>query len=358
MEKRQLKKLRCWIGFIALCLFVNLSFVSVANAEVKVRIKDIANVEGVRDNQLIGYGIVVGLSDSGDDADALFTVQSIVNMLERMGVTIDKEQLKVDNAAGVIVTATLPPFAKAGSRIDVTVSSFGNAESLKGGTLLMTPLKGPDNNVYAVAQGAISLGGTEGGHKTAGTIPSGALIEKEVPFSILKGRNISLSLFEPDFTSAARLAETINSVYPQSAQPADAATVNVTVPMEFIVADKLVSFISMIERLSFVPDNRAKVVINEKTGTIVAGEFVQISTVAISHGNLSVTIKAEELGIKQTIGQKERDLEGHVIVVDKGVNVGEIARALNTLGVTPKDMISIFNALKMAGALQAELTII
>lgn len=358
MEKRQTGKLRYAISFICLCLFVNLSFVSVVNAEVKVRVKDIADVEGVRDNQLIGYGIVVGLSDSGDDADAIFTVQSIVNMLERMGVTIDKEELKVDNAAGVIVTATLPPFAKPGSKIDVTVSSFGNAESLKGGTLLMTPLKGPDNNVYAVAQGAISLGGIEGAHKTSGSIPGGALIEREVPFSVLKGRNISLLLFEPDFTSAARLAETINELYPGSALPADAATVNVTVPMEYIVSDKLVSFISVIERLSFVPDNKAKVVINEKTGTIVAGEFVQISTVAISHGSLSVTIKADEIGLEQSVGQKERDLEGHVIVVDKGVNVGEIARALNTLGVTPKDMIAIFNALKMAGALQAELTIV
>lgn len=358
MKIEKLKNLRFGLRVILICLFLNLSFVSLLKAEVKVRIKDIASIEGVRDNQLIGYGIVVGLSDSGDDADALFTVQSIVNMLEKMGVTMDKEQLKVDNAAGVIVTATLPPFAKPGTKIDVTVSSFGNAESLKGGMLLMTPLKGPDNNVYAVAQGAISLGGSEGGHKTSGTIPSGALIEKEVPFSILNGRNISLALFEPDFTSAARLAETVNKVYPQCALPIDAATVKVTVPIEFLMNDKLISFISSIERLSFVPDNTAKVVINEKTGTIVAGEFVQISTVAISHGSLSVTIRAEELGIADSPGERERNLEGHVIVVDKGVNVGEIARALNTLGVTPKDMIAIFNALKMAGALQAELTII
>lgn len=355
MKKRNL---RFGVFVLVTCLFLNLGFVTIANAEIRARIKDIASVDGVRDNQLVGYGIVVGLSDSGDDADALFTVQSIVNMLERMGVTLDKEELKVDNAAGVIVTATLPPFAKPGTKIDVTVSSFGNAESLKGGTLLMTPLKGPDNNVYAVAQGAISLGGMEGSHKTSGTIPSGALIEREVPFSILKGRSIALSLFEPDFTSASRLADAINDVYPQAALAQDAATVKVTVPMEFLINDKLVNFIALIEKLSFVPDNTAKVVINEKTGTIVAGEFVQISTVAISHGNLSVTIKADEIGLSSDPNAKERNLEGHVIVVDKGVNVGEIARALNTLGVTPKDMIAIFNALKMAGALQAELTIV
>lgn len=347
------------------CLLIILIGVPSASAQVQVRVKDIASVQGIRENQLIGYGLVIGLKKSGDDGDTLFTVQSIASMLERLGVSIDKERLKIENVAGVIVTAVLPPFVKQGSKIDITVSSFGNADSLAGGILLMTPLKGPDNKVYAVAQGPISLGGIGGSqgnnHPTVGFVPGGALIEKEVPMNFLQGTKMSLTLYEPDFTSANRLTEVINGAYPGVATALDAATVRVDVPQVFLETETVIKYIASIEKLSFVPDSTAKVIVNEKTGTIVAGEYVKISTVAISHGNLSVTIKADEmLAQEETLGnpeKKTKEIEARVIVVDKGVNVGEIARALNMLGVTPQDMIAIFNAIKRAGALQAELII-
>lgn len=342
------------------------------------RIKDLAQIEGVRTNQLVGYGLVVGLNGSGDSASTQFTVQSLVNMMERMGVTVNRAQVKVDNVAAVIVTADLPPFAKTGGKVDVVVSSTGDAESLAGGTLLMTPLKGPDGNIYAVAQGPLIVGSLAFGgkaakvqknHPTVGRIPGGALVEKEVPFVLQGGDELTYRLSDADFTTVARMTEAIDRKFGAgSARAVDGGSIRVRVPSSY--RDNPVPFIAALEGLSLQPDSTARIVVNEKTGTIVMGDDVRIATVAVSHGNLNLVItektrvsQPNPLAGGQTVAVPQTEIEvteeaGNLVVLQMGVSIGEVARALNAIGATPRDLIAIFQAIKASGALHAELVIL
>jgi flagellar P-ring protein precursor FlgI len=352
-----------------------------ATAELQAaRIKDIAGFRGVRSNQLVGYGLVVGLAGSGDSDNAIFTLQSISSMLEKMGVTVNPADIKVKNVAAVMVTADLPPFARTGSRLDALVSSIGDSKALQGGTLLMTPLKGADGQVYAVGQGPVSTGGftvgANGGDKvqknftTVGRVVQGALVEKEIPFSLNQKDTLTLALHQPDFTTATRMAEAINTgLLDKAAFAQDSGTVQIAVPPKYL--GNITQLIASIENLNVTPDTISRVVINERTGTVVMGENVRISTVAIAHGNLSVEIK-QNFNVSQPMpfSQTGRTVvtpdtqtsvkEGRapIYVVPSGVSIGEVVKALNALGVSPRDLISIFQALKAAGALQADLEII
>lgn len=344
------------------------------------RIKDIADIKGVRQNQLVGYGLVVGLNGTGDSDDATFTIQSLSSMLEKMGVTVKPEDIEVENVAAVMVTANLPAFARSGSRIDVLVSSIGDAENLQGGTLLFTPLKAANGEIYAVAQGPISTGGFQVGSAagsgvqknfpTVGRVINGAFIEKEIKTNFNQKKSLTLTLHRPDFTTASRVAQAINiAFYDQIARTHDAGTIEVKVPEKY--RGNAVPMVTMIERLGVTPDTVSKVVINERTGTVIMGENVRIATIAIAHGNLSVEI-SEDQRVSQplplsrggrTVVVPESDVlveEGNnpLYVVDSGVSIGEVVKALNALGVSPRDLIAIFQALKAAGALQAELEII
>lgn len=342
------------------------------------RIKDIAFVDGVRPNQLVGFGLVVGLGGTGDSTSAVYTTQSIANMLNRMGLKFDPSAIRVKNVAAVLVTAELPAFIKPGSRIDVLVSSLGDAKSLQGGTLISTPLKGPDGSVYAVGQGAIALAGFSAGksakvtknHQTAGKIPNGALIEKEIPVELMTKDNLYLSLREPDFTTAYRMADAINrAMFNEVATPIDAGKIRVSVPDYY--QDALIQYLSKIEALDIRPDSVTKVVVNERTGTVVMGENVMISQVAISHGDISIEIRTQyeisqpapfaQTGetvvqpVEDTLVKEERS---RLIVLPESITLGEVVRALNLVGVTPRDLVAILQAIKAAGALQAELEII
>jgi flagellar P-ring protein precursor FlgI len=345
-----------------------------------VRIKDIADIKGVRPNQLVGYGLVVGLNGTGDSDNAIFTIQSMASMLEKMGVTVKPDDIEVDNVAAVMVTADLPAFARSGSRIDVLVSSIGDADNLQGGTLLFTPLKAANGQVYAIAQGPVSTGGfvvgsasgsgVQKNFPTVGRVVNGALIEKEVHTDFNQKKSLTLTLHTPDFTTAARMAQAINiAFYDQIAHTKDAGTIEVKVPEKY--QGNTVHMVTMIERLGVTPDTVSKVVINERTGTVIMGENVRISTIAIAHGNLSIEIK-EDQQVSQplpfsktgrTVVTPESDVlveEGNnpIFLVESGVSIGEVVKALNALGVSPRDLIAIFQALKAAGALQAELEII
>lgn len=358
---------------------VSLALFFLASGAEAARIKDIAFVEGVRPNQIVGYGLVVGLSGSGDKTSAIYTTQAIANMLNRLGMKLDPKSIRVKNTAAVLVTAELPPFIKPGSKIDVLVSSLGDATSLQGGTLISTPLKGPDGTVYAVAQGGVSLAGFTAGsptasftknHQTAGKIPSGALIEKEVPMTLLGKDEIFLSLRSPDFTTAGRVAGAINDSFENNvATPVDAGKIRITVPAES--RGGIVEYISRIEGLDIRPDNVTRVVINERTGTVVMGENVRLSTVAISHGDISIEVKTQYIisqpapfssrgdtvvqPVEETSVQEDKS---RLIVLPESVTLGEVVRALNLVGVTPRDLVAILQAIKAAGALQAELEII
>ncbi|WP_243370237.1 flagellar basal body P-ring protein FlgI [Geotalea sp. SG265] len=343
-----------------------------------VRIKDIAAFDGVRENQLMGYGLVVGLNGSGDSDQTKFPVQSLVNTLERMGITINRADITVKNVAAVMVTATLPPFAKQGNTLDVLVSSVGDAKSLAGGTLLMTPLKGGDSQVYAVAQGAVltnsfSYGGqaatVQKNHPTAGRVPAGALVERELP-NVLAGRNVlRLNLHQPDFTTASRIAAAVNGKFKaQVASLSDPGSVQLALPDSFL--GRPVEFVAELERLEVNPDVMAKVVLNERTGTIVIGENVRISSVAVSHGNLTLHVKETpmvsqpapfgtgETKVVPRTAVKVKEDRGSLAVVPQGTNISDVVRALNALGVTPRDLIGIMQAIKAAGALNAELSVI
>ena len=344
------------------------------------RIKDIAGFRGVRSNQLVGYGLVVGLAGSGDSDSTIFTLQSISSMLEKMGVTVKPEDIKVKNVAAVMVTADLPPFARMGSRLDALVNSIGDSKALQGGTLLMTPLKGADGQVYAVGQGPVSTGGftvgANSGDKvqknftTVGRIVQGALVEKEIPFNLNQKDTLTLALHQPDFTTATRMAEAINAgLVENAAFPQDSGTVQIAVPPKYL--GNIAQLIASIEVLNVTPDNISRVVINERTGTVIMGENVRISTVAIAHGNLSVEIKTS-FNVSQPMPFSEtgrtavtpdtqtsvKEGRAPIYVVPSGVSIGEVVKALNALGVSPRDLISIFQALKAAGALQADLEII
>ena len=343
-----------------------------------VRIKDIAEIGGVRTNQLVGYGLVIGLDGTGDDADTEFTIQSLTSMLERMGVEVDRSKVDVENVAAVMVTAELPPFCRSGSRIDVLVSSIGDAESLQGGTLLLTPLKGPDGRVYAVAQGPVSLGGgftvsgaaasAQKNHPTVGRVVNGALIEREISFRFENKREFSVNLHRPDFTTALRLAGTVNSALGGGfATAVDGGTVRVVIPPNY--SGDIVRLVASVERLEVAPDRAATVVFDERTGTVVIGEEVRICAVAVAHGNLSIVIKERpdvsqplpfsegETAVTPNTELRVREEKNQVMMMPEGVSIQDIVNALNAIGVSPRDLIAILQALKEAGALQAELKV-
>jgi flagellar P-ring protein precursor FlgI len=344
------------------------------------RIKDIAAIQGVRSNQLVGYGLVVGLQGTGDKQGTEFTIQSLVSMLERLGINVDQNQVKVKNVAAVMVTGNMPPFARIGSRIDINVSSIGDAKSLEGGTLLLTPLKAVDNKVYALAQGPIAVGGfgVKGGdgggvkknHLLVARIGGGATVEREIPIDLNDRRHLTVTLFNPDFTTALRMTDTINRSFGSGvAQALDAGTIELKIPASY--QDKVARLLSQVEVLDVSPDMVAKVIVNEKTGTVVIGENVRISTVAVSHGNLSISIQ-ENYNVSQpapfsnngkTVVTPDSNIEvreddNQLMIVPSGSTIGDLVRALNAIGVTPRDLISIFQSIKAAGALQAELEII
>ena len=342
------------------------------------RIKDLTLVEGGRDNQLIGYGLVVGLAGDGDSTSAA-TLRSVANALQRFGLVVSSDQIKVKNAAAVMVTADIGPFLRPGARIDITVASLGDAKSLQGGVLLQTPLLGADGRVYAVAQGPVAIGGFLGGtggpggstvqknHPTVGTISSGAIVEREIPTTFVGLQGLHLLLRNPDFTSAARMADAINAVYPGVSDARDAATIVVRVPPEY--KDREVAYMAALGIIDVIPDSVARIVINERTGTIVATATVKISQVAISHGSLTITVASSQ-GVSQpgafSNGQTTvvtgtttavDEVKGGFKVVDELPSIERLAAALNALGVSTREMTAIFQTLKRSGALQAELII-
>ena len=348
-----------------------------ANAE---RIKDLATVAGIRNNQLIGYGLVVGLDGSGDQTTQTpFTVQAILSMLSNLGVNVPPgNTLQLKNVAAVMVTTNLPPFARPGQQIDVTVSSLGNAKSLRGGTLLMTPLKGADGNVYAMAQGNVVVGGTgaTGGgssvtvnHLSAGRIAGGATVERAVPSTVGQGETVTLELGSTDFGTVQRVVEAINKASaPGTAYALDGRQVMVRAPVD---SDARVAFLGRIENLSVEPmQTAAKVIVNSRTGSVVMNQSVTLQNCAVAHGNLSVTVSTEAVisqpapfsGGQTVVSETSQiDIEqkgGNLIDVKAGAALADVVKALNALGATPLDLVSILQAMKAAGALRAELEII
>jgi flagellar P-ring protein precursor FlgI len=346
-------------------------------AQAGSRIKDLTMVAGARDNQLVGYGLVGGLANDGDK-NLVFTVQSIANMLQRFGINVPAATLQSKNVAAVMVTADIPAFVKNGTRLDVTVSAIGDAKTLQGGILLQTPLLGADGKVYAVAQGALAVGGFIGGagglggatiqknHPTVAQITSGALVEKEITTHIVQDGQIELLLRDPDFTSAVRMADAINNAFPSSAQALDATSVRVHVPDGHERTP--VDFIARIEAIEVTPDVPARVIINERTGTIVATSRIRIANCAVSHGELMISI-ASTLDVSQPAPMsqggttkvtprtdtKVNETKGALIPLGDMPTIEKVAAGLNAIGVTPRDMMAIFQAMKQAGALQAEL---
>lgn len=351
----------------------------VHHAQAAVRIKDIAYVQGVRENQLYGYGIVIGLQGTGDNSQIFkLTSQMAVNVFEKLGVLMDEKDFFSKNTAVVMVTTNIPAFARPGDKLDITLSSIGDCKSLEGGVLLQTALQGADNEVYAVAQGALTVGGysIEGDAQsvrkniaTTAHISNGAIVEKEIHTTFLKGQALNIVLRDPDFTTSIRVTELINNIYPNSSVAVDAAVINIRPPQGFQSDETIVKFISTLEELYIKTDSVAKIIINERTGTIVADQHVRISTVAVAHGNLSITIKEEKevsqpnmLSTGETKDMARTDIQvseekSRLTVLQEGVSISDVARALNVLGVTPRDLISIFQAIKKAGALHAELVI-
>lgn len=344
------------------------------------RIKDIVTFEGVRDNVLVGYGLVVGLNGTGDTLrNAPFTQQSLQAMLERLGVNTRDAVMKTENVAAVMVTATLPPFARHGSRVDVTVSSMGDAEDLRGGTLLVTPLLGADGQAYAVAQGPVQIAGfvAQGdaasitqGVPTSGRIPNGAVVEREIAFSLASLPRARLQLNNPDFTTAQRIAQVINQHLGDAAARAlDPATVEVTRPGGY--SGDMVALLTDIERLNVTPDQPARVVIDDRSGVIVIGSDVRVSEVAIAQGNLTISVseapqvsqpnafaqQGETVVVPRTEVGVTTDSDRKLAMFKSGVSLQELVDGLNALGVGPRDLISILQALKAAGALQAEIEV-
>ncbi len=342
-----------------------------------VRIKDIATFSGVRTNQLVGYGLVIGLNGTGDTQDAPFTTTSLINMMERMGVAVDQEKIKPKNVASVMVTASLPATAKAGSPLDITVSSIGNSKSLSGGVLLQTALKGIDGNVYALAQGSLIVGGYSVGGEasniqqntpTVATIPSGATVEREVPFEFNSQNSLTLHMSIPDFSTTQQVAETINRTMGSAyANAEDNSTVNIQIPAEF--QGNLVPLLASLENLEVTPQGRAKVVVDERTGTIVIGRDVRIARVAVAHGNLQVVVQETTqvsqpgpFSMGQTVATPQTDVgvreENRQLNIVEGATLQELVDGLNAIGASPRDLISILTNLKASGALYADLEVL
>lgn len=395
---KRIEKMRKQMALRSVWFLPLLALFLVSTAEA-ARIKDIAGIGGIRDNQLIGYGLVVGLAGTGDDVKNGFTRETLSNLLVRQGLSTRDRVLTSKNIAAVMVTAQLPPFAKIGSKLDVTVSSLGDAKSLQGGTLLMTPLRGADGEIYAVAQGAVTVGGFSAAgasgssvsknHTTAGNIANGALIEKELKYDLADIQRISINLYQPDFTTATRLAASINGkIGAVEARAVDSGSV--LVEMKPSARGDVASLVSLIENIEVFVDGPAVVVLNERTGTVVMGENVRISTVAVAHGNLSIQIR-EEKEVSQPMPfapeQQGRsapvDAGGGVtvapggqtvvtprsevgvseekkglLVMPRGVTIQDVVRGLNAMGVSPRDLITILQTIKAAGALQADLKIL
>ncbi len=349
-------------------------------APLGIRLKDLVGVEGIRDNQLVGYGLVVGLNGTGDKNTTIFSTQSLANLLQRMGVTVSPTAVLVRNTAAVLVTADLPPFAQPGTRIDITVAAIGDANNLRGGLLVLTPLKASDGQVYAAAQGSVVTGGFIAGrggnsqtvnHPTAGLVPNGAIVEKPAP-SVEPTVRVRLQLKQADSTTAARISSVINAKFgSDTSHPAQAenpAMVSVEMPAAF--HGKAVEFMGELENLLVEPDRPAKVVINERTGTIVLGKDVRIAPVAILHGTLTVEIQTSlnvsqpaplsngQTTVTPEVNVAAKEEKARNVVLKQGASVEELVRALMAIGSTPRDIIAILEGLKAAGALEAELEVI
>lgn len=357
-------------GLLALSLVLAFT----ATTADAARLKDMASVKGVRSNQIIGYGLVVGLRGTGDKAGARFTTQSLRSLLSKMGIALDPAAIRIANVAAVMVTANLPAFARTGSEIDAVVSSIGDAQSLEGGMLLMTPLLGNDGEIYAIAQGPLAVGGfsVQGGgasvsqnHPTVGTLVGGATVEREIPFSLVGRQEFEISLHNPDFTTAQRTAARINEAFaPGVAAARDSGTLDLRVPEAF--RNDVVGFLARVETLDVVPDKAARIILNERTGTIVMGDRVRVSTVAVSHGNLTVIVnRTNQVSQPAPFGQGETarvqnteieafEEKSNLSVIEDTVTIGELVRALNAMGTTPTDLISIIQAIKASGALAAD----
>lgn len=371
---------RNYIKSATLALVCTLLFAYANTANASSRIKDIADFEGVRDNQLVGYGLVVGLNGTGDNVKSIdFTKESLISMLDKIGINARGGQIKAKNIAAVMVTANLPAFARQGSRIDVNVSAMGDAKNLQGGTLLATSLMGANGEVYAVAQGQLAVGASGGrsssqsvvkGVPTSGRIASGAIIENEIPFELDSLSNINIALRNPDFTTARRVADAINAMLGmQTSQAIDPATISLEVPLKY--KNKIVDLMTKIEQLQVQPDQMAKVVIDESSGIVVIGKDVKINRLAIAQGNLTIKITdvpfvSQPLpfsnGVTVTGATSAVDInegvDAKLSVLDTGINLQELVDGLNALGVTPRDLISILQAIKASGALQAEIEVI
>jgi flagellar P-ring protein FlgI len=344
-----------------------------------VRLKDVVSLQGVQATPLIGYGLVVGLNKTGDRRQTIFSAQTLANMLERFGVAVVGSEVKIENVAAVMVTSELPAFVRSGVRLDVMVSSVGDARSLQGGTLLATALRGPDGSVYALAQGPLSIGGFGGGkggnsvqvnHLTAGRVPGGGLVQVSSRVQLPATKELSLVMHEPDFVSARRVAEAINAdLGASTARAVDAATVAVTVPDTY--ANALPDLMARLEPLSVSMDVTARVVINERTGTVVVGSHVKLGPAAVAHGSLSVRIRTRydvsqpapmSQGGQTTVTPNEdidvQEAESKLIAFEEGATLDAVVRSLNALGATPRDIIAIMQALRAAGALQAEIVIL
>jgi len=343
------------------------------------RLKDLVSIEGVRDNQLIGYGLVVGLAGTGDRRQAMFSAQSLTNMLERMGVSVPASAIRVANTAAVMVTATLPPFAQPGTRLDITAAAIGDASNLQGGILVLTSLRGADGQVYAVAQGPVVTGGFAAGkggnsqtvnHPTVGRAPEAAIVERAAP-SVAPRNTIRLQLRQSDFTTSARIAEAVNKRFPSSgtaARAENSGLVSISIPAEY--ANRTTQFISELETLPVDADRPARVVVNERTGTIMLGKEVRVAPVAILHGNLSVEIQTTfavsqpnslAQGSTEVVPQTNttaKEENARNLVLKQGATVEDLVRALASIGSTPRDVIAILQSLRSAGALEAELEVI
>jgi flagellar P-ring protein precursor FlgI len=367
-----------WLVFLAA---LPLALVLASPAAAQSRIKDIVDFEGVRENLLVGYGLVVGLNGTGDTLNsAIFTKESLIGMLERLGVNARETRLKTNNVAAVMVTATLPAFARQGARIDVGVSALGDAKNLLGGTLLVTPLLGADGEVYAVAQGNLQVGGFSAqgaaesvtkGVPTSARIPNGAIVEREIPFELASMKQVRLALRNPDFTTARRISRAVNAfVGETSARVTDPGTVELRIPKTY--ANAVVELLTDVEQLRVEPDQIAKVVIDEQAGVIVMGDNVRISTVAIAKGNLTIRITetpqvsqplpfsntGETVVVPRTDVQVDEGADRKLGVLNKGVTLQELVNGINALGIGPRDMITILQAIKAAGALQAEIEVL
>lgn len=352
---------------------------ALAGAGTGVRVRDLATVAGNRDNQLVGYGLVVGLAGDGDK-DPVYTKQTLANILQHYGINLPPTALSAKNVAVVMVTADIPAFIKNGARLDLQVASMGDAKSLQGGVLLQTPLYGADRKVYAVAQGPVAVGGFSAGvsgagganvtknHPTVGTIVNGALVEREIPASIVNNRCVEFLLREPGFTTAARMATAINELFPDSAQALDSTSVKVRVPDG--LDGREVDFVARLEAIELNPETPARIIINERTGTIVATSRIRIANCAVSQGSLTISIASTltasqpnafsntgRTAILPSTTTEVTEGRGSLVPLPELPTVEKVAAALNSLGVTPRDMMAIFQAMKQAGALQAEILI-